>query len=599
MSLKDLEHGSFRKVLDDLYCPQCLLKMGQPRKMRCPGCGRETMAVLHEGKYTCTHCGREIGGSQEQGDIPSAKPSASRERSKAGGAAGTKSRRRRNRTIAVLTLLMGVFIAIALIEGALLIHARSASKKVEPADKGQPEESPDPAKKPAAPADPVEKAKPPGKDQKILEVAAGFEKDNPRDPARVIKMYKAAVEQIDDPVLKIEVTKKLLELEKQFDKAEIEERRTRAELTRKLAAARKEIASLRAELKTRAAEKPPVPVKPAPEDPPKPAPEDVRKKAAKAAYQDAMDKARTFVGQRRYGAAMRELKTVADKYANSPWGPQAENERKRVRNDAYQAYTKLGDRAEVLAKAGDTDGARELYARGLLFGVPEISDIARQELARLREGATAGRKPVPAAVRKQIDLLVRGSARERSEAARRLRDLGDRAAVPHLIAALKDESWAVRSGAALALGKLGDAAAVPALIDALGDEAEAVAYDVHQALRAITKQDFPRGDRAKWLEWYQRSEKPAAGPPPKPETNTFASRILARDYDSGTVAFVVPEGAVLAAGTRVSLFSENARLGDVVVKQVTQDGRAFGDLKNVTPGSNVRPNDPVTVHLPK
>jgi len=49
MTLKDLETNSFRKVDEKLYCPECLLKIGHPKKMRCPDCGKQTTAVLRDG----------------------------------------------------------------------------------------------------------------------------------------------------------------------------------------------------------------------------------------------------------------------------------------------------------------------------------------------------------------------------------------------------------------------------------------------------------------------------------------------------------------------------------------------------------------------
>jgi HEAT repeat protein len=57
----------------------------------------------------------------------------------------------------------------------------------------------------------------------------------------------------------------------------------------------------------------------------------------------------------------------------------------------------------------------------------------------------------------------------RAAAARALREIGDAAAVPGLLAALRDASWYVREAAAAALGEIGDAAAVPGLLAALGD----------------------------------------------------------------------------------------------------------------------------------
>ena len=61
-----------------------------------------------------------------------------------------------------------------------------------------------------------------------------------------------------------------------------------------------------------------------------------------------------------------------------------------------------------------------------------------------------------------------GDAEERASTAIELGDLGDREAVPALIAALRaDEDERVRNWAARSLGKLGDPTAIPALIEAI------------------------------------------------------------------------------------------------------------------------------------
>jgi HEAT repeat protein len=72
----------------------------------------------------------------------------------------------------------------------------------------------------------------------------------------------------------------------------------------------------------------------------------------------------------------------------------------------------------------------------------------------------------------------------RAAAARALREIGDAAAVPGLLAALGDASWYVREAAAAALGEIGDAAAVPGLLAALRDAEE----DVRRAAAAALGQ---------------------------------------------------------------------------------------------------------------
>ncbi|MGC8880568.1 MAG: HEAT repeat domain-containing protein, partial [Anaerolineae bacterium] len=84
----------------------------------------------------------------------------------------------------------------------------------------------------------------------------------------------------------------------------------------------------------------------------------------------------------------------------------------------------------------------------------------------------------------------------RQAAARALGKIGDAAAVPALIEALRDEDEDVRQAAAEALGKIGDAAAVPALIEALRDEDMWVRRAAAEALGKIV-QDWPLAEPGK------------------------------------------------------------------------------------------------------
>lgn len=604
MSLKDLANNSFRELNGDLHCPECLLKLGHPRKMRCPNCGKQTTAVLHQGKYACTHCGHEIGGRQEKGVIASAKPVTSREaeQKRPKAASIIVPRRRKNRAVPILAVLASSFAALALISGALLIRAGSGRNT-----------------RRAPPHAPEKQLT---DDEKILLGVRDWQKQRPTDHAGAIKMYRAAIAHMQSPILKMEAEEMVVELEGKLAKAERASPtalKEQDELARKLAAARQEIERL----KTRPAPSTP-PQKPdaAPPKPrdvaPKPKPEPVAtppkpkvpeaielEDKAKTAYLAAMAEAGKLIGQRRYGAAMAALKAVADKHGDTEWGAAAETERKRVRGDAYQEFNKLRERAEVLRRAGDHSGARELYARARMFGVREIDEIVNQKLAIIRREEKTGpaaAKPeeLSAAVKKQIGVLNNGAAHERSDAALRLGDLGDRAAVPHLAAALKDKNWSVRSRAAISLKKLGDASAVPALIEALGDEIDPVNYDVHEALKALSKQDFARNEKAKWRAWHREAKAKEAPVRPLPAgASQFAATILVRKYDPAIVSFVVPKEATLGVGTKVGVFRGASRVCDVLVQQITEDGQAFGAIEGLAAGSKLSPGDKVTIHLPK
>ena len=80
------------------------------------------------------------------------------------------------------------------------------------------------------------------------------------------------------------------------------------------------------------------------------------------------------------------------------------------------------------------------------------------------------------------------------DAIKSLGQIGDPAVVPHLIAALRDESVSMRKSAAYALGQIGDPAAVPPLITTLSDNNEWVrrnatsaleSFDIHEAHAAL------------------------------------------------------------------------------------------------------------------
>ncbi|MFH1731918.1 MAG: HEAT repeat domain-containing protein [Planctomycetota bacterium] len=607
MSLKDLANNSFREVNGELHCPECLLKLGHPRKMRCPNCGKETTAVLHQGKYACTHCGHQMGGRQEKGVIASAKPATSREaaQKKPKATPITVPRRRKNRAVPILAVLASSLAALALIFGALLIRAgsgRNAGRAPAPAPKNQLTD-----------------------DEKILLGVREWQKQRPTDHAGAIKMYRAAIAHMQSPILKMEAEKTVVDLEDKLAKAErapAAGRQEQDELARKPAAARQEIERLKTPPAPRTpAQKPdappPKPRDPVPEPKPEPAVTPPKPKTpetfepedeAKTAYLAAMAEAGKLIGRRQYGAAMAALKAVTDKHGDTEWGAAAETERKRIRGDAYQEFNKLSERAEVLRRAGDGSGARELYATARMFGVREIDEIIHQKLAMIRreeEAGPAAAKPreLSAAVKEQIGVLSSGAAHERSDAALRLGDLGDRDAVPYLAAALKDKNWSVRSRAAISLNKLGDASAVPALIEALDDEAEPVNYDVHEALKALTKQGFARDEKAKWRAWHRNTtaaETNEAPVRPLPAgASQFAATILVRKYDPAIVSFLVPKEITLGVGTKVGVFRGASRVCDVLVQQITEGGQAFGAIEGLAAGSKLGPGDKVAIHLPK
>ena len=600
MTLKDLDHSSFREVNGRLYCPECLLKMGQPKKMRCPNCGTQTTATLHDGKYACTHCGCELGGRQETGVIPSAKPSGSRDRQvDTAGAIPHRpalSHRRKDHTTRILAVALSCFIAATLILGALLLKARSERKAAVP----------EAASKTEVPSKPAPPQAPRTNDEEVLELAQAWVKKNPNNYEGAIKVYRQAIENVTDPRLKMRLTTELVTVESKLDEKAKTEREQIKELALKLTEANKEIDALKKRLEAAPAVPEKTGAKPKPPEPADTGPEltaaEEHNAMAQAAYRAAIAESHRLLSQRKYGLAMKTLKAVADQYESTEWGKKARDERSRVLNDAYKEFSKIKTRADVLVNEGDPDGARQLYAQVLGFGVPGITQTVEQRLAEVRraEEATKG-PPLSAAVSEQVKALESGEEFDRSEAALRLGDLGDKAGVPYLIAALKDEKWSVRARAALSLKKLNDPRAVPPLIDALGDAEETVRYDAHQALNAITKQDFPAEDKAKWVAWHRqnKAKAPEAPAPQPPRKESFESTVLERRYNPDIVSFVLPRGVVLAAGANVELLRGTDRICDVAVQQVTKDERASGTVTGLEPNKKLGPGDKITVRLPK
>ncbi len=603
MTLKDLENNSFSEVDGKMYCPQCFLKIGHPRKMRCPNCGRETTALLRNGVYTCIYCGEKIGGRQESGVIASARPSAGRDSTvrRPAAAAPRPLRPQKDRKVQVLAVALSGFAAASLILAALLVRAHF-SRDAEPS---QPAAHGEEQKQPVRP-------EPKSKDAEALQRVQNWVKENPEKIEQGIKLYNQTIQDMTDPVFKARTRIAVIALQTKLEQADRVKQGKLEQLTRELEEAREQIQNLKTRLEK--ASRAPAPKEaqpPAPrttETAPKTTPAEKRAREAAAAFQDALGKAQKQQALKQYGQAMKTMQAFADNYQHTEYGGKAEDKCKTISRHAYGQFGTLRKRADVLVEQGDYTGARQLYASALGFGVPDITGLVEQCLAEIRRleenqvGATA-KEPTPPAVKRQIEALSSEDKSERAEAARRLGDLGDPAAVLPLIEALKDEdSWNVRACAAKSLGKLGEISAVPALIDALGDKSDGVAFDAHNALKAITGEQFSRAQRAKWLAWYKENKVGAQRPAPKPVqqkgSSAFTSTVIERRYDPDTVSFVVPEGKTLAAGTNVKLLRDGDHICNVLIQQVA-GAQAFGELSGLQHGAEVAPGDKITVQPPE
>jgi len=433
MSLKDLEKRSFKEVDGRLLCPECLLKVGQPKKMRCPNCGTQTTALLRKGKYTCSHCGSDIGGQQEDGVIDSARPAGSRTSESEPVRRRTKRtpRPRANRRVRVLAVMVSFFITSSLILAALLIKAHVALNSARRAVVARPEASAQPGPKTG--------------DHALVEALERWAEANPDRVRGALDRYRAVDKKVTDPDLKIRIALAEKRLQVRLDEIQRGEQQAGQikALQVKLQLALKESDRLKAQLgKTPVAGSedvapPTVKKGPAPdtsaEPPPEPKPADTAAekllREAKAAYQKAVEESAKLLHNKKYGAAIATLARVAERYGETSWGKEAENERRRIRNEAYDAYQKLSSGAKVLVEVRkDYAGARALYRKALLFGVPDIDGLVKRELAKLPK--PAGQDPVtgqvtPAApeailspaVQKLVDGLQDKAERVRRESA--------------------------------------------------------------------------------------------------------------------------------------------------------------------------------------
>jgi len=136
------------------------------------------------------------------------------------------------------------------------------------------------------------------------------------------------------------------------------------------------------------------------------------------------------------------------------------------------------------------DSVREAAAAALgrigdAAAVPGLLAALRDESRQVREAAAEALGEIGApAVPGLLAALRDADWRVRRAAAAALGEIGDAAAVPGLLAALRDESWQVREAAAAALGEIG-APAVPGLLAALGDESWQVREAAAAALGEI------------------------------------------------------------------------------------------------------------------
>ncbi|MEN8149778.1 MAG: HEAT repeat domain-containing protein [Planctomycetota bacterium] len=137
--------------------------------------------------------------------------------------------------------------------------------------------------------------------------------------------------------------------------------------------------------------------------------------------------------------------------------------------------------------------------------------------ARVSVAKALGRIGDAAAVPALIKALRDKSERVRGAAVLSLGRLKTREAVPALLDLLDADSWTIRAATCEALGRIGDLRAVIPLIERLPAEEGRLAEDVGDALAKLTGQRFGTATDA-WNRWLEKNREliEAGGPLPKP-----------------------------------------------------------------------------------
>ncbi|MFW6107695.1 MAG: HEAT repeat domain-containing protein [bacterium] len=589
MSLKDVEGHTFREVEGRLLCPGCQLKQTRPKRMRCPHCGEQVTAVLHGGKYTCARCGREIGGEQSAGVIPSAQPVGRRvadqepEEEPTAPAApqprtSARSRRTRTRTSPVLVVLLSCFVAATLVLAALLVrqHARARGEdETEPAvdDTRPAAEKKEPPAREEEEEPPRRRTRASAADEKVATVIRDWIKGQPSQPLNKIDIYRELARQIEDPVLRARTLEVLTDFELAVQGQAKTGEQEIGDLTRRLEEAQQRIEELKKQLEAQAGE----PEEPAGETEPdtEPTPK-TRAEQAAAAYRAALAEARTLLEKKKYGPAMAALQAVADKFEGTAAAENAAEERVRIRRDASRAFHRILADARELKRAKDYEGARQRLAQAARFEVDAFRRQLEQALAELRRlegGGDADAAAGPTArVRELIDQLKDEDEFVRSNAAHRLGAQGDRSAVPALLDALKDRSWTVRAAAAASLGKMGDPRAVPHLIARLDDDQKTVVHDALVALTKLTGKHFSAAEKDRWLAWFEANREEAGGPAAAAnQGTTFRSRVRVRKPGQRVIGIAVPATVDVPVGSRLEIRKDGERITEIVVETKKQD----------------------------
>lgn len=295
-----------------------------------------------------------------------------------------------------------------------------------------------------------------------------------------------------------------------------------------------------------------------------------------AAFTKADDEASNYYKTFEYGKAIRSFDSFITVHPASPYVEWAVKKKKWYEDAAkelYETYIKV--QAESHLRDNKLEQAMKCYEKAIAFGVPEVSQEAQKESAKIsalkaqrtresikfgeeketkieevreatRPGETAENAEVGGArmadqggssaeenkLPMDVEQLVRliedeiTSPSQRSRAVRALGEMKGQDSLAALVGLLKNPDWSVQLEAVKALGKQPDMTVVDALLEMLDHKVLPVKQASLDSLRFLTRAD--QGNRKEaWKDWWAQNRErlgvPAQDNPAKGRLNLPAA----------------------------------------------------------------------------
>lgn len=330
---------------------------------------------------------------------------------------------------------------------------------------------------------------------------------------------------------------------------------------------------------------------------------------AEQAYNSTKAAAAALLQGELFAQALEFYDSFPATYKYTRWQKLVDQEREAVRTMAVAKWESDKAAADALIRQRKFKEARVFYDRAAKYGLPEITEELEPRLQDLEAKQLADaitKAPEPAVEETSPELsewiakLSHSNDRTRNEAAKKLGDLGDRAAVPHLVDMLDDADWLVRATAIKSLGKLRDRSAIPALIEKLKDPFSFVPLTASRELERLTGQRDLGEDYAKWSGWYEQHKGELAAPPPKPGPSpekpdpSFKTTVILVNEKTNSIVLAVPEGVTLRKGDALAVY-KGADLACTMIVKDTIAGVAMGDLDAISSKVELKDDDEVVV----